>query len=330
MIRTGRHMSHRLWGIVAIALAMSTRPANAQAKADSVSLRFAWPVGMTAHVDQESSRVQVSPQRRDSIGVRSRYRLTVSAHPKGRLIQSDSFVVTSASSGRAGTVDPQQLYARLGSVQPSYVVTTDGEFVGLEGIERTKRVLDEILAPLRREMADAPPELKALMESATSPQALTATAAQDWNALAGTWVGANWEVGAAYESSTEEPSPIIPGLVIPMRQEFSAAERVPCYGDETAHRCVRLEMVSVADSAALRRIISEFITKVAPKTATALAGLQSMRSLNRLTVIVDPRDLRPYAMTLVRQVDAEVLGPGGPGGRATRVDTRSARYTYTP
>jgi len=323
----------RRWSAASLAIVIVTRPAFAQAKADSVSLRFAWPVGMTARVDQEWTRMQVGPQRNDSVTVRSRYRLTVSAHPKGRLIQSDSFAITSppaaASNGRAGNVDPQQFLARLGSVQPSYVVTTDGEFVGLEGVERTKRVLDSLFAPMIREMADAPPTLKALMQNVTSPQTLTATAAQEWNVLAGTWVGADWEVGEAYEASSEEPSPMLPGLKVPMRHEFSAAERVPCTEGESARRCVRLEMISEPDSAALRKAVTDFMAKLAPKDANLLAAFQSMRVANELTVVADPRDLRPYALALVKTVEVQgVDGPNEPSSRTRRVDTRTARYTY--
>jgi hypothetical protein len=289
---------------------------------------------MTARVDQEWTRMQVGPRRNDSVTVRSRYRLTVSAHPKGRLIQSDSFAVTSlppaASNRRAGDVDPQQFLARLGSVQPSYVVSTDGEFVGIEGVERTKRVLDSLFAPMMREMTNAPPELKALMQNVTSRETLTATAAQEWNALAGTWVGAQWEVGEAYEASSEEPSPMIPGLKVPMRHEFSAAERVPCTEGESARRCIRLEMISEPDSAALRKVVTDFMAKLAPKDANVLAAFQSMRSANELTVVADPRDLRPYAMALVRTVEVQGAGgPNEPAGRTRRVDIRTARYTYT-
>jgi len=326
-------MSLYRWLTAACSVVALAHPAFAQAKADSVSLRFAWPIGMTARVDQEWTRMQVGPQRNDSVTVRSRYRLTVAAHPKGRLIQSDSFAITSlpaaASNRRAGDVDPQQFLARLGSVQPSYVVTTDGEFVGLEGVERTKRMLDSLFAPMMREMADAPAELKALMQSVTSPQTLTATAAQEWNALAGTWVGADWVVGEAYEASSEEPSPMIPGLKVPMRHEFSAAERVPCREGEPAKRCIRLEMISEPDSAALRKVMTDFMAKVAPKDANVAAAFQSMRVANELTVVADPRDLRPYAMALVKTVEVQGAGgPNEPAGRTRRVDIRTARYRY--
>ena len=326
-------MSLSRWLGMVLAVVGLTRPALGQVKPDSVSLRFAWPVGMTASVEGEWTRMQSTPVRSDSFTVRSRWRMMVSPHPKGRLVQYDQFTITSlppaASNRSAAGLDPHQLLARLGSIQPSYVVTAEGDFVSVEGVEATKRALDSALAPLMREIAGAPPAIKALMENATSTQVLTAAAAQDWNAVAGTWVGADWEVGSVYETSTEEPVPMFPGLKMPMQYQFRAAERVPCTERETARRCVRLEMQSEPDSVAMRKFINDLMTKVAPNQANALAVFRSMRVANELTVIADPRDLRPYYFELVKAVEAESAGgPNEPAGRTRQIDIRTARYTY--
>jgi hypothetical protein len=326
-------MSLSHWLGTVLAVVGLTRPAPGQVKPDSVALRFGWPVGMTASVEGEWTRMQSTPVRNDSFTVRSRWRMMVSSHPKGRLVQYDQFTITSlppaAPNRSAGGLDPHQLLARLGSIQPSYVVTAEGDFVSVEGMEATKRALDSALAPLMREIAGAPPAIKALMENATSTQVLTAAAAQDWNAVAGTWVGADWEVGSVYETSTEEPVPMFPGLKMPMQYQFRAAERVPCTERETARRCVRLEMQSEPDSVAMRKFINDLMTKMAPNQVNALAVFRSMRVANELTVIADPRDLRPYFFELVKAVEAESAGgPNEPAGRTRQIDIRTARYTY--
>jgi hypothetical protein len=288
---------------------------------------------MAATVEGEWTRMRSTPVRNDSFTVRSRWRMAVSAHSKGRLIQYDQFTITSlppAAPNQSAAVDPHQLLARLGSIQPSYVVSAEGEFVSVEGVEATKRALDSLFAPVMREIAGAPPAIKQLMENATSMQVLTAAAAQDWNAVAGTWVGADWEVGAIYEASTEEPVPMFPGLKMPMQYQFRAAERVPCTERETARRCVRLEMNSEPDSVAMRKFINDLMTTIAPKDVNVLAMFRSMRVANELTVIADPRDLRPYFFELVKAVEAETAGgPNEPPGRTVQIDIRTARYKYT-
>ena len=60
-----------------------------------------------------------------------------------------------------------------------------------------------------------------------------------------------------------------------------------------------------------------------------IAAFQSMRVANELTLVADPRDLRPYAMALVKTVEVQGAGgPNEPAGRTRRVDIRTARYTY--
>jgi hypothetical protein len=326
--------SSRLAGTVAAAVATLLPHAldAQQSRPDKVLLRFGWPVGMSARVHQDFSRIQSRSGRRDSTHVVTSYRLRVAAHPKGRLIQADSFQLV-APSVTGQPVGTEQLMARLGSFLPSYTVTTDGEFVGIEGLAQMKSALDSLFAPMLAELANAPAAARQLMVAATSEQALTAAAAQEWNILAGTWVGADWEVGEVYTTSSDEAVPILSGVTVKMSYEFSAAERVACPGaaDSAVRRCVRLEMRSEPDSAAMRNVISEVLSKVAPEARAQVAAFGRMRTENAVTLIADPRDLRPYRFELVKSIAiATEATASGPAESATRVDRRVVQYTYAP
>jgi hypothetical protein len=322
--------------VVTVAAAGATMLPHAlsaqKSQPDKVALRFGWPAGMSARVLQDWSRIQSRGGRRDSTQVVTSYRLRVAAHPKGRLIQADSFRVVTPS----GTSQPpgvEQLLARMGSFTPSYVVTADGEFVGVEGLAQMKAALDSLFAPMLAELEGAPPAARQLLTAATSAEALTASAAQGWNVLAGTWVGADWEVGEVYAASAEEPIPVLPGVTVKMSYEFSAAERVDCPGTakSAARRCVRLEMLSEPDSAAMRTMISELMNKVAPEARAQVAAFGQMRSENSVTLIADPRDLRPYRLEVVKNISiATQATPTEPAESVTRVDRRVTQYTYAP
>ena len=147
-----------------------------QKRPDKVALRFGWPVGMSARVVQDWSRIQSRSGRRDSTHVVTSYRLRVAAHPKGRLIQTDSFQVVAPSvAGQAAGVE--QLLARMSSFAPSYVVSAGGEFVGLEGLGQMKSTLDSLFAPMLAEHEGAPPAARQFLTAVTSAEALTASAA---------------------------------------------------------------------------------------------------------------------------------------------------------
>jgi hypothetical protein len=313
-------------------LVAATADLGAQRRADSVSLRFRWPTGTTARVDQEWVRVQSSPERHDSVGVRSHYRMRVLAHAEGQLISADSFVVASTfgfperADAPAGV---HQLVSQLGSYQPSFVVGSDGEFRRVDNVAQMKQLVDSILAPLLGDVKEVTPEGQAFLRNATSEQALAASAAQEWNAIVGTWSGADWVVGEAYETMLEEPVPIMPGLKIPMRYEFGVAARVPC--EPTARRasCVRLELYSEPDTSALRKLTTDLLTQLGTSAKEVVNGLMNLRTMNEITLIAEPRTLRPYSVTRVRRVEASVApGADEKGGTTLRVDIRSARYHY--
>jgi hypothetical protein len=317
----------------ALALA-AANAAAAQSGPDSVSLRFGWPVGTTARVRQGWVRVQRSPQRNDSIGVRSTYRLTLLDHPDGRLVRIDSFAVLPDTLGAAPTAAQRtvrpQLLAQLGALQPSYIVSRDGEFRRVEDIAPLKRFVDSLFASALRELGDVPNEAKAMLRAAVSEQALTASAAQEWDAMVATWAGADWVIGKAYAAAVEEPIPAIPGLKMPMRYGFSAAERVPCTETARQQACVRLEMYSEPDSAALRKAVGDIMTRVGTAEKDILQSLENMRTEGTVTVIADPKTLLPYKVTRVKLVEVRTSDSGHEkGGVTSRVDTRTAWYSYS-
>jgi hypothetical protein len=322
--------------VVGIALLIIPTVAAAQRRPDSVSLRFKWPTGTTAQVEQKWIRVDSSPERRDSITVRSRYRMRVLQHAEGQLIATDSFVVSGASSfpDSSARGDLLQAVTRLGSFQPSFIVSAEGEFQRVEGIAQAKPVLDSVMGPRVGNLDDVPPGERASLRSMTSEQALLAAAERQWSAVVGAWVGADWVVGEAYERTIEEPVPFAPGMKIPMRYEYGAVERLACTPAMRRDSCVRLELYREPDAAALRKLIAEMMTRLGVAGKEILEGLQELRTINELRLIAEPRTLRPHSVThvtRVRRVDA-AAEPGGTekGATTTRVDIRTARYRYAP
>ena len=305
-------------------------PLGAQ-KPDTVSLRFNWPVGMTAIVEQEFTRVQQSPGKNDSVTVASSYRMRVLEHARGRLVVADSFrmgTISGVPTNGAGAADAQRVFSLLSNLQPSFVVSTDGEFVELSQVEKMKAVIDTMLSVVAKDMASMPPEFRSLMERATSKEALTASAAEQWNAVAGTWIGADWELGESYGASVEEPIPMFPGFNMPMDYEFSASERLPCTKGGKGATCVKLEMYSTPDTAQLRKFVAEFMAKLGPQMKDAASALQNMSVENEIVLIAEPRSLRPHSITRVKRVVVNATEKGKPAAVNRRVDIRTARYRY--
>jgi len=320
---------HRSALAVMVALACLAGNGGAQERPDLTTLRFDWPVGTVAHVEQLATRIQESPSRHDTTAVRTRYRLRVDDHPRGRFVRVDSFAV----GPHEGDMPPglARVAATLSALVPSYVVSPEGDFLELADAEGVKAAADSLLAPLFRELAGAPEQLRAFMANATSIPALTASAAEEWNLLVGTWVGAEWEVGAIYEASGEQSTPLFPGRAVAMNYEFSAVERAPCVEDAPGKDCVLLAMRVTPDSAALEGLLQEIVRTVAPEGVAELADvLRNTRTTNEVLLLTRPGTLQPHWLEVVKRVEVSVAtGPGEARTSTVRTDRRVARFLYT-
>jgi hypothetical protein len=157
---------------------------------------------------------------------------------------------------------------------------------------------------------------------------LAAGAAEQWNAVAGTWVGADWELGESYATSIEEPIPMFPGFNMPMEYEFSASERIPCSKGKGRTTCVKLEMYSAPDTAQLRKVVGEIMKQLAPNLKDAASMLQNMTMLNEIELIAEPATLRPHSITRIKRVIVNAAEKGKAPEVNRRVDIRTARYRY--
>jgi len=302
-----------------------------QESVDSVHLRFDWPVGMTAIVEQEWMRISETPVKRDSTSFGSSYRLRVRAHGRGRLVTADSFRVAAIAGippAALRSSEAERVLSLLGTMQPSFVVSADGEFLELAELDKMKRAMDSLVTSMMPEVGNTPPQFRQFMERLTSSEALTSQAAEQWNSIVGTWVGADWVVGEAYGASSEEELPLLPGLRVPMEFEFSAAERLPCTERGRDSACVLLRMYSAPDSVAFRAVVSELVKQMGVNAGDIAEALAGMRMESTIELLVEPGSLRPHRVTQTKFV--VVPGPGGsasaPANR--RLDVRRAVYRY--
>ncbi len=289
-----------------------------------VHLKFAWPAGTRVVVEAEWSRLDQTQQRRDSVIINSRYHMNVLEHPRGRLVEIDSFAPVSTD----GTTPPEMegLLAGIGSFIPSYVVSPTGDFLELGDPAGFKARMDSLFSSLFEGIDSLPPQVQELLARATSIEALSAAAAESWNLMVGTWVDAEWEVGMSYEYSAEEPFHLIPGSIVLMNYEFAAIERVPCIEDGEDLDCVLLGMRSAPDSASLEQVMQALFRTIAPDETEVVEALRGMLVLNELHVVTRPESLQPYYTEYVKYV--EVPSEAGPEAATIRATRQSASYSY--
>jgi hypothetical protein len=204
------------------------------------------------------------------------------------------------------------------------VVSPEGEFRGLEGVEALRPALARVLA------ASVPPEQ---VERALgfAEAAMQAQAQEMWNLAVGFWIGADLELGERYGMRTEAEVPLAHAEA-EFEQEFSVRRRVPCSASDRDERCVEVTLRSAPDPAALPALARGVVAQVAGGEATIAAeALRELVVENELLLVTEPARLLPHRVVWTRTVRATVAAGEGAGGEPRlleQVDRHEADYRY--
>jgi hypothetical protein len=317
--------------IALAALALVAAPLAAQEEAtDTVQLRFGWQPGMRAEVEMEQLRIRTTDGRVDSTRIASTYRLEVDEHPEGLALTYSDMRYT----GLPKSADPQLrrlLEALAGSSSGGRgrsIVSREGDFVRVEGAEELAREVMAALEPLFAEMDGAGLEnVRQMLAGMVSPEALDASAADEWNALVGAWIDADLEVGGVYGLESSFQSPAFPGVEIPVTLEFQVEGWTPCVDGaaEGAEPCVALVMISLPDPRAVGEAVGGFLAQ-AGVPREEMEGLFAQLAVETfITLVAEPATLRPHRLEIQRVVSA-----GDEADAPAQTDTRVFTYRYLP
>lgn len=316
--------------IAAAVLALASAPLAAQEEeaADTVQLRFGWRPGMRADVEMEQVRIREMDGRRDSVRFASTYRVEVAEHPDGLAVTYEDMRWTELPD-----VQPElgRLFQAMAGTSSGgrarSIVSAGGEFVRVEGVEEVAREIEAALEPLFSEVeAVGLANLRQMLAGMISPEALGASAADEWNALVGAWLDADLEVGGVYELESTFQSPAFPGVDIPVTMEFRLVDWTPCTEADAAEpRCVELVMGSVPDAQAVAEAVRGFLAQAGLPMDQAEALFAQMAVETWVTLVTEPGTLRPHVMEIQRAVSM-----GEEEDAPLQIDSRTFVYRYTP
>lgn len=316
----------RLVWIVALLLLLH-EGAQAQA-ADTVRLTFRWPDTTHARVEASRYRIRHTAQRQDTSGITVSYRMTAHRTGDEYIVSFDDYAVPGANTADSASRELASFMERLAAIVPSYRVNRGGEFVRLESPEALRAFMDSLFKSLTATTGPVPPQVQQLITNLSSDAVLSASAAQEWNAIVGTWIGGEVELGQAYESEGEEPIPVFAGTMMKFDYQFGALRRLSCdsVAAPNARDCVEMRFVSRPDSAAMRQFLSQFMNSVMPDSAASLVFSQ-LTLENVITLITRPETLLPVSMVMTKEFSG-TLQVAGKQERLYQLDVRSQHYSY--
>ena len=290
----------------------------------AVSLTFAWPAGMAATIEVERSKTLDSPEGRRTTGAAMRYRMRVAAHKDGRLIEYDNFEpigIQLAAAEQSALVDI------VSSLMPSLVVSNTGKFVRVGDLTGIRTAIRQITDAARNQApaGAVPANLQALLDGLSTDEVLTRMAASDWEAFIGTLVGFEGKIGDAFEFESEEPSPVVPGLMVPMRTSFGAVRHAPCAPGHAGDSCVEMRVRSVVAPGGMQVVLKRMLEGV-----KALEGLRYDRFdvVTEVVTILEPSTMRPYQISQTKTADFTMTMPGKGSASASVTERRSFRLRY--
>lgn len=290
-------------------------------------LTFAWPAGMTATIETERTRTQLMMGQKKESGAGMRYRMRVSPHQRGRLITYDNFEMMRTLVTRP---EEAEIMEYLGNFMPNIIVNNSGEFVRVDNIATIKAAMREFIDGLMSEgpgAAGMPANVKATLDSLASEAVLSQLAAQDWQLFAGAFAGYSGKIGDTTEVDTEEASPIVPGVMIPMRSSFGALHRVACEPGRAPDSCVVMHLRATIKPGAMQMVVQKLLEGVKD-----LQGLKYERFdvITELQATLEPATMKPYRIQHTKTADFTMTMPGQGSMTAQVIEKRLYRIRYTP
>jgi hypothetical protein len=289
-----------------------------------VALTFAWPAGMSATIEAEKTKTTLTPDGRKTERGALRYRMRVSAHKQGRLIEYDNFepIGVSLSSAEQSSLD-----RLLNSLMPSLIVSDTGAFVRLGDLTKIRATMKLILDEMKKQAPGGviPPNLQAMLDSVTSEKVLTQMAEAEWYSLVGAYLGYSGTIGTMKEFASREPLPIMPDVMVPMRTTFGAKQRGPCLARAADEDCVVMQMTSIVDDSAMQAVLKKIL-----EGARGLEGVRydDFDVTTEVLSTVDPATLLPHHVKRTKSAEFVMSAPGMSRVRASMVETRTYRITY--
>ncbi len=296
--------------------------------AEVVAIRFDWPVGLRAEVTASRQRERETEGKVSGFNIASEYRFEVSDHDAGLLVNLTDFRISDISADPGVADFFANAMNQFAGISPDYIVSREGELLQLVGLDEIVAASRALLGPMLDSLKTMSPEAASLVESMLSESYFMSQAAEEWNAAVGLWLDADFEVGAVYVLEQEEPSPVLPDVLIPFYYEFSLSDHAPCHDSAAPRSCVVLEMVSFPDADAVKSLLSDIMQRIAGREIVGQFYFEELEVENTVRLVTEPATLIPHSVELVKWIRGTMAGPAGAGGEFRQIERRSYSYRY--
>lgn len=309
--------------LAATVLSLAMLPCRAE-----TALKFDWPDGLAATIIYTKSRTRTQgdqpPQQQEASMA---YRQTARRQGDGVVVSAE---ITDASEllNKLPPGEREKMKLLLSAGMPPIRVTPAGSFEDIHDIDAFREHLRGFFSGLLSNSAHRQ-KMQGALESITSREFLRAAAAQQWNAMVGTWAGVAFEPGESYPLESEADLPLVPGLKMKVAQRYRLIKEVDCTRAGQVRRCVELE----ATTSSVDESVRDAFNGVGKKL-TGDASLFSPDAIkdfvleSRTRLVTEPDTLVPHEL----ETEKTISFVSKEGGKAVRIANREwavSRFKYS-
>jgi hypothetical protein len=202
-------------------------------------------------------------------------------------------------------------------MSPTFVVSADGTFLGIEGHEATRKLMNSSV----EQSGGLDPIERGAFETLTSDAALEAMAKDHWSTLVVLWKEAELNPDAAYEIRSVALVPQLGGGQIDITGEIGFVKETPCAQGPAGRRCVQFRGETGADKAQIGKIIESLLRRAGGSGPQVTAFDQRFK----VDIVFEKSTMLPQQLTITR---LHGLGFRVDGREGTASEEINKTYTF--
>jgi hypothetical protein len=259
---------------------------NLTARAEA--LKFAWPDGASAKVSARSEGRRVGTGTDVKWNMSADFTMQVRRAGDRVVISRDGF------SGWKGTYPPSfgGGAERFTDMIPTLIVSADGKFIGIEGHETARKLINQSVA----QSGGLDAMQRSVFVNMTTDASLGAMAKDHWSSLVGLWEDVELDPEASYELSGANPVPQLGGGLLEISGEVKFVKETPCASGGGQQRCAHFR----AETAANREQVTKLVQSLLKNAAGGNPVITDWDQRIRVEIVVDKATTLPQQFTLTR------------------------------
>ena len=282
------------------------------------TIPFAWPDGASAKVQTRSEG------RREGVGPLVTWNMSADFTTQVRRAGDRVVITRSDFSGWKGTLPPSfgGGAERFTDMIPTFIVSAEGEFVGIEGQEAARKLMNQSVA----QSGGLDAISRNAFETMTSDNALRAMASDHWSLLVGLWQDIGLDPEAVYELRNVTSVPQLGGGQLEINGEVRFVKEAPCASGE-GRRCAHFRAETAANKEQVIKLIQSLMTRAGGGGGGA-PTITGWDQRFKAEIVVDKATALPQQVTLTRLMTLEGTYRGR-NERASEEITKSYTFNWT-